>query len=52
MVVEPSGAVPLAAVLTSEMTQKWSHLKRIGLVVSGGNVDLAAKGLWGIFLVP
>ncbi len=42
MIVEPSAAVPLAAVLKSK--EKFKD-KRIGIIVSGGNVDLerAAK---------
>lgn len=44
LVVEPSGAVPLAAVLS----EKFKHLKlrdkNVGLVLSGGNVDLGS--LW------
>jgi threonine dehydratase len=37
MVVEPSGAVPLAAVLEHPEVFRG---KRVGLIVSGGNVDL------------
>ena len=37
MVVEPSGAVPLAAVLKAK--EKFSG-KRVGVIFSGGNVDL------------
>jgi len=36
-VVEPSGAVPLAALLNHEQP---SNLKKIGVILSGGNVDL------------
>ena len=36
VVVEPSGAVPAAAVLNGKFP---SQLKRIGVVLSGGNVD-------------
>ncbi|KAK2385095.1 serine racemase [Trifolium repens] len=46
IVVEPSGAIGLAAVL-SETFQKnpaWKDCKHIGIVVSGGNVDMAV--LW------
>lgn len=46
IVVEPSGAIGLAAVL-SESFQKnhaWKDCKHIGIVVSGGNVDMAV--LW------
>ena len=39
LVVEPSGAVPLAALLEAEASRK---ARRIGVIVSGGNVDLDA----------
>jgi len=44
LVVEPSGAVPLAALLEAEPARK---ARRIGVLVSGGNVDLDA--LAGLF---
>ena len=44
IVVEPSGAVPLAAVLKEK---KLFEGKRVGLILSGGNVDL--KTLGGLF---
>jgi len=37
ILVEPSAAVPLAAVLTHK---KAFHLLRVGIILSGGNVDL------------
>ena len=37
LVVEPSGAVPLAAVLTD--TERFKR-RRVGVILSGGNVDL------------
>jgi threonine dehydratase len=37
LVVEPSGAVPLAALLEAQASRRG---KRIGVLVSGGNVDL------------
>ncbi len=43
MVVEPSGAVPLAAIL--EYPERFAG-KSVGLIVSGGNVDLAKLGEW------
>lgn len=43
IVVEPSGAVPLAAVL--EHPEAFAG-KRVGLIVSGGNVDLTQAGTW------
>lgn len=36
-VVEPSGAVPLAAILNHKLP---NHLNKIGVILSGGNVDL------------
>ena len=39
IVVEPSGAVPLAAVL-SERFQSEFNGNRIGIIISGGNVNL------------
>ncbi|MFL5381613.1 MAG: threo-3-hydroxy-L-aspartate ammonia-lyase [Longimicrobiaceae bacterium] len=39
LVVEPSGAVPLAAVLADPDAFRG---RRVGIVISGGNVDLAA----------
>ena len=46
MVVEPSGAVGLAAALKA---QPRSQGKQVGIVLCGGNVDLAAMGLWKLF---
>jgi threonine dehydratase len=43
IVVEPSGAVPLAAVL--EHPDVFAG-QRVGLIVSGGNVDLTQAGAW------
>ena len=43
LVVEPSGAVPLAAVLEHPAV---FATKKVGLIVSGGNVDLAKAGEW------
>ncbi|MCB1057855.1 MAG: pyridoxal-phosphate dependent enzyme [Acidobacteria bacterium] len=37
IVVEPSGAVPLAALLTGELDLRG---RRVGVILSGGNVDL------------
>lgn len=39
LVVEPSGAVPLAAVLTDEF-KNLEDLSRVALILSGGNIDL------------
>lgn len=41
LIVEPSGAVPLAAIL--KYKEKFSR-KRIGIIFSGGNVDLQKVG--------
>ena len=38
IIIEPSSAVPLAALMEND--QGWSG-KRIGIIISGGNVDLA-----------
>jgi len=39
LVIEPSEAVPVAAILTEEFRDR-EGLERIGVVLSGGNVDL------------
>ncbi len=39
MVVEPSGAVPLAAIMNN---LELFHGKKVGVIVSGGNVDLSS----------
>lgn len=36
LVIEPSGAVPLAAVLAGRVSPE---LRRVGLIISGGNID-------------
>ena len=38
IVVEPSGAISLAAVLTREFIEK-EEISSIGIILSGGNVD-------------
>jgi threonine dehydratase len=46
VIVEPSGAVPFAAIL--KVKEKFSG-KRVGIIISGGNVDLArAAKLFGL----
>ncbi|XP_020878306.1 serine racemase isoform X2 [Arabidopsis lyrata subsp. lyrata] len=47
--VEPSGAIGLAAVLSNSFrnNQSWRDCKNIGIVLSGGNVDLGS--LWDSF---
>ncbi|KAJ4746700.1 L-threonine dehydratase catabolic TdcB [Rhynchospora pubera] len=44
--VEPSGAIGLAAVLSDQFKQSeaWKESNKVAIIVSGGNVDLAA--LW------
>ncbi|KAF3340236.1 serine racemase [Carex littledalei] len=46
VVVEPSGAIGLAAVLSDQFKQTtaWQESNKVAIIVSGGNVDLAA--LW------
>jgi threonine dehydratase len=44
LVIEPSGAVPLAAVLARRMP---AGLQRVGIILSGGNIDPPVlAGLW------
>eukprot|EP01132_Coremiostelium_polycephalum_P005146 gene5146-6406_t len=40
IIIEPSSATTLAAVLKPEFKLKYKELKKIGLIISGGNVDL------------
>lgn len=40
IVVEPSGAVPLAGILSGNIESPLIKNKRIGIVISGGNIDL------------
>jgi len=40
IVIEPSSAVPVAVALSNEFKQL-TEIKSVGLVISGGNVDLA-----------
>jgi threonine dehydratase len=37
LIVEPSGAVPFAALMSHELP---AAIQRIGVIISGGNVDL------------
>ena len=43
IVIEPSSAVPFAAVLKNK--EKFAG-KKIGIILTGGNVDLAKFGEW------
>ncbi|MBY9004930.1 MAG: threonine/serine dehydratase, partial [Candidatus Lokiarchaeota archaeon] len=40
LVVEPSGAVPLAGLLYGDIDPSLIRNKKIGLIISGGNIDL------------
>jgi len=44
LVVEPSGAVPAAALMHGKLPR---DLKRVGVIISGGNVDLEFLGTLG-----
>lgn len=52
VVVEPSGAVGLAAALSERFksSEQYAGCHRVGIILCGGNVDLAAKGLWDSWL--
>jgi len=54
--VEPSGAVGLAAALSPALAaalgERRPQLRRVGVVLSGGNVDLGVRGLWQALLPP
>ncbi|PNW82207.1 hypothetical protein CHLRE_06g278101v5 [Chlamydomonas reinhardtii] len=52
LVVEPSGAVGLAAVLSPAFgaSAQTRGCKRVGVVLCGGNVDLGARGLWDCWI--
>jgi len=41
LVVEPSGAVPLAGLLSVTIDSSLIKNKRIGIIISGGNIDLS-----------
>lgn len=40
LIVEPSGAVPLAGLLSGGLNSSLVKNKRIGIIISGGNIDL------------
>ena len=46
VVVEPSGAVGLAAVLSPDFKARHSHVEKVGIILCGGNIDFAAVGFW------
>ena len=41
LIVEPSGAVPLAGILSGNLEPSLIKNKRIGIIISGGNIDLS-----------
>jgi len=41
LVVEPSGAVPLAGIFSGNIESSLIKNKRIGIIISGGNIDLS-----------
>ena len=41
LVVEPSGAVPLAGLLSDEFDNSMMKKKKVGVLISGGNIDLS-----------
>jgi threonine dehydratase len=43
LVVEPTGVLALAALMTGRIPAQG---KRVGVILSGGNVDLARVGEW------
>lgn len=46
LVVEPSGAAALAAVLSEQFAEQFGSLKKVAVVISGGNVDLERVQFW------
>ncbi len=50
VVVEPSGAVGLAAVLSEGFEEVAGGVQRVGVVLCGGNADLEGRGLWKAYL--
>jgi serine racemase len=50
VVVEPSGAAGLAAVLSPQFgRQLGGSCQRVGVILCGGNLDLGAKGFWKLW---
>ena len=41
LIVEPSGAVPLAGILSGNIDHSLIKGKRVGIIISGGNIDLS-----------
>lgn len=50
VVVEPSGAVGLAAVLSERGVSALQGCQRVGVVLCGGNADLEGCGLWASWM--
>lgn len=52
VVVEPSGAAGVAAALSRQFREDpaYAGLKKVGVILCGGNVDFAAKGFWGSWM--
>jgi threonine dehydratase len=46
LVVEPSGAASLAAVLSEQFQESFGHLQNVAVVASGGNIDFERVGFW------
>ena len=46
LVVEPSGATGLAGALSDQFKGRHEGLRRVGVILCGGNIDLAALGTW------
>lgn len=46
LVVEPSGAAALAAVLSEQFQEQFGSLKNVAVVLSGGNVDFDRVQFW------
>lgn len=46
--MEPSGAVGLAAIMSKDFKSRavFQDISSVCIVVTGGNVDLDARGLW------
>jgi len=40
IVVEPSGSVGLAVVMNGNLKKQYPHVKKVGIILSGGNMDL------------
>ena len=46
LVVEPSGAAPLAAVLSEKFKEDYGNFQNVAVVLSGGNVDFDRVRFW------